>query len=235
MRKLVLSLFVLALAAAPALAQPPAGRAQPPGGRFGGGFQMTGAMLLGQKSVQEDLKLSDDQIKKVTDLGEKTRAAFGGLQGLSREEIQKKMEENRKESEKAVAEILKPDQVKRLKQIAFQVAKRQGLSAALANPDTAKDLNLTDEQKEKLRLLGEDSRKFREELGIQRGQRPNEEQQKKLDDFRKSSEEKVTKMLTADQQSKLKEMAGAEFKGEIQPFGGRRPGGGGGGARPPRP
>ena len=44
----------------------PCAWAQRPGGRggFGGGFG-GGASLLAQKSVQEELKLSEDQIKKV--------------------------------------------------------------------------------------------------------------------------------------------------------------------------
>jgi len=234
MKKVALSVFALALVAAiatTAMAQPPGGGR----GGFGGG--MTGAMLLGQKSVQEELKLSDDQIKKVQELGEKTRASFTGLQGLSREEIQKRMEESRKESEKAVAEILKPEQQKRLKEIAFQQQMRMGLQAVLTNPENAKELGITEEQKEKLQLLAEDGRKFREELGIGGGGggfgRLTDEQRQKLNDYRKSVDEKINKMLTDEQKAKLKAMAGAEFKGEITPFGGaRRPGGGNRPARP---
>jgi Spy/CpxP family protein refolding chaperone len=233
MRKLVLSVFALALVAAvasPALAQPPGG-----GRGFGGG--MSGMMLLGQKSVQEDLKLSDDQIKKVQEYNQKALAGFRDLQGLSQEERTKKLEDSRKEGEKFLADTLKPEQAKRLKEISFQQAMKLGMGAVLNNQEYAKDLNLTDEQKDKIKAMGEDARKFREELGIQRGQRPTEEQQKKQADFRKGQDEKYSKMLTEDQKAKLKTLAGAEFKGEITPFGGRRPGGGGGagGARPPRP
>lgn len=230
MRKLVLSVFALALVAAvasPALAQPPGG------GRGFGGGGMSGMMLLGQKSVQEELKLSDDQIKKVQEYNQKALAGFRDLQGLSQEERAKKLEDSRKEGEKFLADTLKPEQAKRLKEITFQQTMKAGMGAVLANAETAKELALTDDQKEKLQAMQADGRKFREELGIQG--RPTEEQTKKLADFRKGQDEKYNKLLTEDQKAKLKTMAGAEFKGEITPFGGRRPGGGGGGTRPPRP
>jgi Spy/CpxP family protein refolding chaperone len=203
MKKLVLSVIALAIVAAPAFAQPPGG-----GRGFGGGFQMSGTMLLGQKSVQEELKLSDDQLKKVQEYNEKARAGFGNFQGLGREEIQKKMEESRKEGEKFVADTLKPEQQKRLKEIAFQQTMKVGMGAVLANAETAKELGITDEQKEKLKAMQDDGRKFREELGIQG--RATEEQTKKLADFRKGQDEKYSKMLTDDQKAKLKTLGGAE-------------------------
>lgn len=232
MKKLALSVMALALGAvlaSQAWAQPPGG-----GRGFGGFGRMSEMMLLNVESVQKELGLTEDQIAKIRERGQ--RAAQGGFQqfqGLSREEIQQRMEEMRKETEKFLSETLKPEQQKRLKEIALQVQIRNaGLLAALMNPETAEKLGITDEQREDFRRLMEDARRFREELGLGgRGgggfQPPTEEQRKKLEEFRKGQDEKVQKILTDAQKSKLKELTGAEFKGEIpNPFGGgRRPGG----------
>jgi Spy/CpxP family protein refolding chaperone len=59
---------ILVLALAAALTAPAAGQAQF-GGR-GGGFGGPG-MLLQNSGVQKELKLSDEQIKKIKDLGER--------------------------------------------------------------------------------------------------------------------------------------------------------------------
>src|SRR5260221_12970611 len=83
----------------------------------GGGGTMTGAMLLGKKSVQAELKITDDQLKKVEDLSAKQREAFAGLRDLSREERGQKIAEMAKTMDKDAAAILQPDQQKRLKQI----------------------------------------------------------------------------------------------------------------------
>lgn len=238
MKKLALSVLTLALGAllvSPALAQPPGG-----GRGFGGFGRMSEMVLLAAESVQKELGLTEDQIAKIRERGQ--RAAQGGFQqfqGLSREELQQRFEEMRKETEKFLSETLKPEQQKRLKEIALQVQIRNmGLLTALMNPENAEKLGITDDQREDFRRLMEDGRRFREELGIGRqggggagggfGARLTDEQRQKLDEFRKGQDEKVQKILTEAQRSKLKEMTGAEFRGEIPtPFGGgqRRPGG----------
>ena len=70
MRRILPLALVAALAALPALAQAP--QRQP------GGFMRgpTTGVLLAAKSVQEDLKLSEEQIKKVNDLSAKQKKAM---------------------------------------------------------------------------------------------------------------------------------------------------------------
>src|SRR6185295_13849738 len=153
-----------------------------------------------QKSVQEDLKLSEEQTKKVTDLGAKQREAFRGLQGSSRDEWRKKFEESAKETQKSVGEILTPDQAKRLKQIAIQF---RG-AGAVEDEEVGKALALTDDQKEKLKDLREEMLKSRQEGGGDRGA------------ARKKIAEKFQGILTDAQKSKWKELTGEEFKGEIR-------------------
>lgn len=213
----VVAAAVIALAASPALAQ----RQRPGGGGAPGMGAVSNLTLLQNKSVQDELKLSDDQVAKVKDAAQKQAAARPSLQGLQGEERAAKMRELSKEGDKLVADILKPEQTKRLKQIRLQ---QQG-ATALASPEVSKELNFTEEQKTKLKELQADARKQMQGL-FQGGNR--EEAMKKVTEINKSTNEKAMAMLTPEQKAKWKDMTGEPFKGEIRlvPPGGRRPGGG---------
>lgn len=204
--QITLAAAVVAIVVSPALAQ------QRQRGRGFGGFGGSTIFLLGQKSVQEELKLSDEQVTKVKELADKQRESFQGLRDLSQEERRTKMQEMAKANEKAVAEILKPQQLRRVKQIALQ---QQGVRA-VNNEEVAKALNITDEQKEKIREIQRSAFE-----GI-RGLGRDEEGRKKLQELMKETNEKAMAVLTAEQKSKLKKMQGKPFKGEIVPFGRRR-------------
>jgi hypothetical protein len=115
MRNRLLSTLALAgvlLAASPAFAQ------RQPGGRGGGMGGPT--MYLSAKSVQEELKLTEDDAKKLTDeLGKLDR-------NLS-------PEERREKTNKILTDGLKPEQLKRLNQIMWQrsgIARHQQLRGA---------------------------------------------------------------------------------------------------------
>jgi Spy/CpxP family protein refolding chaperone len=181
-----------------------------------GGFGGSPIFLLNQKSVQEELKLTEDQVTKVKELSEKQRESFRGLRDLSQEERQKKVAESAKANAKAVAEILKPEQLKRVKQITLQ---RRG-AQALGDPEVAKTLNLTGEQKDKLKTIQDEVRQARG--NGQRGDR-SEEAQKKRAEARKATNEKLMGVLTAEQKTKLKELMGEPFKGAIEFNGRTRP------------
>jgi Spy/CpxP family protein refolding chaperone len=182
-------------------------------------------MLLAQESVQKELKLTPDQITKVGDAAKKQQEARLALpRDLAPEERRKKSEELNKETEKSVADILKPDQAKRLKQITLQ----QAGAAAFAREDVAKELNISAEQKQKLNDIQAAARKERQDL-FQGGGGLNEESRKKMAEITKNTNEKAMSVLTAEQKTKWNEMTGEPFKGEIRfgpPGGGnRRPGG----------
>jgi Spy/CpxP family protein refolding chaperone len=196
----VVAVAVVALTAPAALAQR--------GG--GGGFGMGPAFLLGQESVQKDLKLSDDQVTKIKDFEQKRREALSGLRDLSQEDRRKKMEEQNKADHKAIAEILKPEQVKRLKQIAWQLQGPQ----ALADEEVVTALGLSADQKDKVKKIGEESRQQMRELFQPGGNR--EEAQKKMQELRKATNDKMMEVLSPEQKTKLKELTGEPFKGEIQ-------------------
>src|SRR5260370_607389 len=130
-------------------------------------------------------------------------------------------QELNQETETAILAILNPKQAKRFKQISYQ---RQGISA-LASPEVAETLGLTDAQQKEIRKINEDTNPaIRRRQG---GGFPDEDVRKKMEEMRKAADAKVLKMLTAAQQAKWKELQGEPFKGDFGfgPFGG-------GGARP---
>src|SRR5215813_14156635 len=132
MFRTLLGLGLVALLASPAAAQ---GR----GGRMMGGNL---AYLLTNESVQKELQLDDKQVDKAKDLAEKTREEmqekFQGFQDLSPEERRAKMMEVTREVNasvlKAAGEFLKPEQITRLKQIAYQ----QRGAASFTDPEVQK-------------------------------------------------------------------------------------------------
>jgi Spy/CpxP family protein refolding chaperone len=204
---MVLALVILGVGASSALAQPPRG------GRGGAG--MGGPMmLLNQPSVQQELKITDEQKQQIHEAATKLRQHAGDLQNLDQTERQQKMQEMAREGERTVARILHRDQMKRLKEITLQV---QG-ARAFNNPDLAKALDLTDEQKEKIKAA-EGGRGQRPQ--IQPGTDP-QEAQKRFEEMRKANLEKVMSILTPQQKAKYREMTGEPFTGKLEAPGGGR-------------
>jgi Spy/CpxP family protein refolding chaperone len=207
----VLFSFVLITAPA-ALAQRPGG-----GGNGGGGFG--GTALLGQKSVQTELKLSDEQVKKVNEFVAKQRETFAGLRDASREERRAKFEENRKASEAAVDSILDGEQRTRFGQIVLQL---RGADA-LGDPEIAGKVGLDAEQKKNVDGLissaREEMRSLFRQGGGGGGGADREAAREKLATLRTNLREKALGVLTPEQQAKWKELTGAPFEGEIRsPF-----------------
>jgi len=203
----VLAVSLAVLVAPQALAQRPQGRGFGGGGGFGGPNNLG---LLSQKSVQDELKLTEDQIKQVTAETEKQRESRGALADLSREERQKKFAEQSQAGDKAAAGILQPDQLKRLKQISLQ----QRGGRAFSDPDVAQSLALTDKQKELASTIQQGAQSDLREL-FQAG--ADGEARAKIREIQKKTSEKVLEILTPEQQTKWKELTGEPFKGEIQP------------------
>jgi Spy/CpxP family protein refolding chaperone len=168
-------------------------------------------MLLTRKPVQEDLKLTADQIQKVVEAAKKKNVERAGFQGLEREERDKKQAELNKESEQIAAGILTPEQAKRLKQISLQ---QQGPSGAFADEEVAKELKLTDEQKRKLKELTEETMKEVRKAITPGGDR--EEARKKIAEFANKLNDKVLDLLTAEQKAKWKELTGTPIKGDLR-------------------
>jgi Spy/CpxP family protein refolding chaperone len=223
MRIRLQSVLVFVLAgglASPAFGQPPFR-----GGR-GGGFGGPG-MLLQNTGVQKELKLTDEQIQKIKDvtqkIQEKHKDDFAALAKVDQQERREKFQELFKtigeETEKGLADVLKPEQSKRLKQISLQ----QRGSQAFNEEDVQKTLKLTDDQKDKIKTLNEDAGKEMREI-FQNAQGNLREAGEKAAALRKETMEKVMALLTDEQKKAWKDMTGEPFEVRFEGggFGGRR-------------
>jgi hypothetical protein len=203
----LLSLGLVALVAGPAAAQGP--------GRGFGARMGTYSGLLANESVQKELKLDDKQVEKAKELDEKMneemRGKFQDLQDLEPQERRTKMQEINREISasalKSAGEFLKPEQIARLKQIAYQVRGAQTFS----DPEVAKKLNLTDDQKKDIQTIQQES--FQEMRTIfQENQDDPDARMKKMNELRKQTLSKVEAKLNDEQQKTWKEMLGSPFE-----------------------
>jgi Spy/CpxP family protein refolding chaperone len=228
--KWLLAVGVVALVVQPGLAQ----RGGP---RPGGPGFMSPAMLLQNKGVQKELKLSDDQVQKVEaavkEVWAKHKDEFKALSKLERQEQREKgaelMKTVSKETDKALAGVLKADQQKRLHQILLQA---EG-ARAFQDPKVQQKLKLTDEQKESIKTIEDDARKEMQEIFQNaRGNNDREAAGKKMAALRKETMEKVSGVLTDEQKTEWKQMTGKAFEIKFERRGNRpRGGGGAGGSR----
>ena len=196
--------------------------AQPPGGGRGMGMGGGGNLiaLAKAKDVAADLKLTEDQVKKLDELQKKITAKMASArednQG-DREAMMTAMQQIGKESEKGLGEVVNADQMKRLKQLSLQsTMKNGGLMAALMNPDVVKAVKLNEEQQEQLKGFNEDRMNTMREMfqgGGGGGDRA--EMMKKMQEYNASLNKKVAKLLTDDQNKVLKDLQGEEFKGQF--------------------
>lgn len=199
----VLALAIVATGSSAAFAQ----------GR-GGGMQR-GVMLLSNKSVRSELKMNDEQVAKVdamlAEMREKHSSDFEKMRDaepqdrmrMSRELMQTMLEE----SKKPLAEILKPEQVKRFSQIELQT---RGLDAMIADPTIGSSLKLSDDQKEKIKTIQQDSFTQMREI-FQNSQGDREAAMKKMTELRKETMEKGLAVLSDEQKKAWNEAIGAPF------------------------
>lgn len=254
-------IFLTALTLAlPTVAQDERGRRGGPGGFGGpgGGARSSDMLMLGllrSNEVREEIDLMPDQADAFQKLAEQSRGNrpdFARLRDASEQERAKMMEEMRenmekqaKETREKMEEILLPEQMARLNEIAIQ----QMGTAALSDPKIAAALKITDEQQKKMDSIREEATNQIREMftGGDRSQfrERQEEMREKLTEAREKSEKDMLAVLTSDQLIKFDELKGEPFE-MPEPrgrggFGGGRggPGGdadrrGGRGGRPDR-
>ncbi len=207
----LVGLGLVAMLAGPVFAQ---GR-----GGFGrGGGSLAG--LLGNASVQKELKLDDEQTGKAKEVSEKItgeiREKMQGFQDLSPEERRDKRQAIDKEFNeatlKAVGAFLKPEQIARLKQVSYQA---RGANA-FADHEVAAKLNLTDSQKSEIQTINQESMSQMREI-FQSFQDDREGAMKKMAELRKETLEKVAAKLNDEQQKSWKELIGAPFEVKYEP------------------
>jgi len=185
----------------------------------GGGL----GMLLGNASVQQELKLDAAQIEKAkelsTKLREKVTAATQGLQGQERfAKMQEISKELNTEANTAAKEFLKPEQVHRLHQIHHQVQGAQ----AFTDEHVQKHLKLTDAQKSEIEGILSESREKMQAIR-EEAQGNFQAVMGKMTELRKETLAKAEGKLTDEQKSSWKELVGAPFEVKFE----GRPGGGG--------
>jgi Spy/CpxP family protein refolding chaperone len=220
-------LAVCIMTANVALAQ---GRGRGRGGFGGPGFGGPG-MLLGNPQVQKELKLTEDQTKKVGEMQQEMFAGFGGGgggQNLTDEERQKRREEFQKKAEentKKMLALLDADQTARLKQIQLWVG---GVASLSTNEEAAKELKLTDDQKEALKTINEEAGKKRQELftgGFGGSEEEQAQRREKFASLQKETEEECLAVLTDEQKAQFNKMKGPKFELDMSAFGRGGPGG----------
>lgn len=214
------------------------------GGR--NGF-MSLSSVVQRSDVQADLKVTDDQKTKLAELrpqrgqggqggnrgqggqgggggqgGNRGQGGQGGQGGARGGFDAAAMAERRAEEKKKIADILSADQVKRLDEIVIQL---QG-DEAVNDPDVQKQINFTEDQKTKLKdletKLQDATRSLTEKMRNQEIDR--QAAMEAMQKNQKAMSDEIHKLLTSDQQAKLKELGGKKFEATEQP---RRGGGGG--------
>lgn len=154
-----------------------------------------GLGLLQNSQVQKDLSLTDEQRVQILTLGMEVR-------------------EGRRDVTQRLAEILNPAQFQRLRQIRLQV---EG-PAAINNPEIAKTLDLTREQRAKLNALQEQIRAKVREASRSVQSLTTEERREKiggivrmLDQLRSETTEQAMEILTPRQREIFQELQGPKL------------------------
>jgi hypothetical protein len=165
-------------------------------------------LLLRQKSVQEELKLTPELCKKVADFTEKEHEEYLKSLKLNAAEREKKHNDLEKDHEKFIADNLSEAQRKRLDQITMQVIGVRFLT----RPKATEVLKLTAEQQEKLKKLREEARK---DLAAVFDAKDGGDKSEKLAKLRADIDKKIEAILTEEQKGKARFYIGEPFKGRL--------------------
>jgi Spy/CpxP family protein refolding chaperone len=166
-------------------------------------------MLLRQKAVQQDLKITGAEARKIDEFATKQWNKVKGMKSLSEAERTRKLEAMTKENEKFLHDTLQKDQLHRLHQITMQVA---GLLWVL-RPHVASELKLTADQKQKIQELRKEAHKEAREVLHSNTAVPVKKE--KLRELHAANRKRLMSVLTDAQKAKWKEMAGAPFTGQL--------------------
>ena len=190
-----------------------------PGG--GGGRRPRGLLgILGEEAVIAEISLKPEQTEKVDALAESLQVDFGALREASAEERTAVFEKSRTDTEAALKDVLDESQFTRVWQIDLQ---RTGLGA-VARPDVATQLNLTDEQNSKVAEIVAEANEARSAAMQERNFGA-------VGEIREQTDSKIEALLTDAQKEQWKELLGPPGPEPPQRTGFGGGGGGGGGQR----
>jgi hypothetical protein len=170
--------------------------------------------LVFRDKVQEELKLSDEQKKKLEKrfqgTHQDTMQLFQRLVDKEPEEREKELQAYREKAQENLTAflqgLLQEEQFKRLRQVMLQ---RDRLFALLGNAEVAKELEITDGQRHQFVEVAQEFQKKFEPLikEAQKGGNP-QEIGPKIRKIRKEQEERIEALLSDTQKKQWKEMLG---------------------------
>jgi hypothetical protein len=228
-------LILVSLLAVTSLAVAQGGGGQRGGQRGQGGFGRGGGSnfsgLLSRADVQGELKITDDQKTKLTEMrvirgggagggagaggGQRGQGGQGGQGGGAgagggQQQDPEAMRKAAEEREKNALAVLDATQNKRLKELFVQ----RSANRAILNATIQADLGFSEAQKKQVTDL---QAKQREAMTALMEKMRNQEIQREdmagiMEKNNKTMDEELAKILTADQATKLKGMGGAPFK-----------------------
>jgi Spy/CpxP family protein refolding chaperone len=205
------------------------------GNGLSSGYASHNLTALVQKAVQRELKLTDEQRKKVRSLEGKHQrdlrrlmpqnplAAFNDPAGTMQtlQDAPAKIQQLGKEVDEAINRILTVAQGQRLREISLQM--RGG--HALSDPDVAEALKLTKDQKDKLQEIRQEAMKEMQKIGLQamgdtvRGglnpaafQKISEQTATKMKELWNDLGDRLLEVLTSEQKGEWKKLTGEPFK-----------------------
>jgi len=169
--------------------------------------------LVFRDKVQEELKLSDEQKKKLEkrlqDTVQDTMQLFQKLADKEPEEREKELHAYREKAQENLTAflqgLLQEEQSKRLRQVMLQ---REGLFA-LGHAEIMKELEITDKQRQQFGEVAQEMHKKIEPLvkEAQKGGNP-QEIWPKIRKIRKEQEERIEALLSEAQKKQWQEMLG---------------------------
>ena len=165
-------------------------------------------LLLRQKSVQKELELSPDVVKKITAFTNAQSEAVKKAAAMGEAALKEAFVKLATENDKFLTDTLNEKQSKRLDQIMMQFT----ALTQLTKPEMVRELNLSDEQVKKLKDMRTEARKALSEL-IEAKERAGKSE--KLAKLREETRTKILAVLTDEQKAKVREIAGPPFEGEI--------------------
>ena len=165
-------------------------------------------LLLRQKSVQKELAISADVAKKVMAFTEQQSEAFGKAVGMAEAGRKTTFAQLQEQNKKFLADALNAKQNTRLDQLYLQFTAPYQLTKA----ETAKALNLTEDQQQKCKDLHKEYRKEMEDIFFGKATEGRAEKFAKL---REKTRTKILSILTEKQQAQAREVVGPPFTGEI--------------------
>jgi hypothetical protein len=184
------------------------------GGRLSN-FGRNAQRLLDQKSVQEELKITPEQVAKLDKIKDDRFAglSFTATMHMSEYQKEKKADQLDLAAEKSLPWILSAEQLKRLKQIYYQERGKRPWS----DKEIAEELKLTREQMDQIKALQKDQAKEMGELrkettGANLDAAQQQEARRKTGELPRTQEAQLMGALTRQQQDKWKEMRGEPFR-----------------------